>query len=158
MGAADLPSSSERTSFFDAQAAHRASARAWSAASAVLILGLGSVYGFLVLLVVSFYGLLFLGLFPKWLTAPLAAAGLTDNLPPAWFLWIGGILFAAGVAVLIRSLLGTAPLGAIESAVGLRTVNSSDLEERQLANIVGEMAIAGGVPEPRVLLMERRGR
>ena len=82
MGAADLPSSSERTSFFDAQATHRTSARAWSAASAVLILGLGSVYGFFMLLVVSFYGLLFLGLFPKWLTAPLAAAGLTDNLPP----------------------------------------------------------------------------
>lgn len=154
MGVADPPSSSERTSFFDAQAAHRASARAWSAASAVLILGLGSMYGFLMLLVVSFYGLLFLGLFPKWLTAPLVAAGLTDNLPPAWFLWIGGILLAAGVAVLIRSVLGTAPLGAIESAVGLRTVNSSDLEERQLANIVSEMAIAGGVPEPRVLLME----
>src|SRR5207344_791014 len=62
MGAADLPSTSERISFFDAQAAHRASARLWSAASAVLILGLGSVYGFLMLLVVSFYGLLLLGL------------------------------------------------------------------------------------------------
>jgi hypothetical protein len=50
--------------------------------------------------------------------------------------------------------LSTGPFGAIESAVGLCQVNSSDLEERQLTNIVAEMAIAGGVPGPRVLLLE----
>ena len=63
-------------------------------------------------------------------------------------------MLAAGVAAAVRRVLGTASLGAIESAVGLRPVNPADLEERQLANIVSEMAIAGGVPEPRVLLME----
>jgi Zn-dependent protease with chaperone function len=67
-----------------------------------------------------------------------------------WFLWT----VVAGVALLIRSVLGTAPFGVIESAMGLRPANSSDLEERQLAKIVGEMAIAGGVPEPRVFLTE----
>jgi Zn-dependent protease with chaperone function len=71
-----------------------------------------------------------------------------------WFLWTVGILLAAGVALLIRSVLGIAPFGVIESAMGLRPANSSDLEERQLAKIVGEMAIAGGVPEPRVFLTE----
>ncbi|HEY5811840.1 MAG TPA: M48 family metalloprotease, partial [Terrimicrobiaceae bacterium] len=73
---------------------------------------------------------------------------------PAWFLFTAGLVLAAGVARLVRSVLGEAPLGAIEGAVGLREVNPDDLEERQLANIVGEMAIAGGVPEPRLLLME----
>jgi hypothetical protein len=32
--------------------------------------------------------------------------------------------------------------------------NPADLEERQLENIVGGMAMAGGVSQPRVLLME----
>lgn len=141
-------------SFFDAQASHRLAARLWGMASALLVLCLGGFFGFLLMVVISFYGLLILGLLPKWLTQPLAAVGVTDNLPPAWFLLTSGILLAAGLALLVRSLLGAAPLGAIESAVGLRPVNSSDLEERQLANIVGEMAIAGSVPEPRVFLME----
>jgi Zn-dependent protease with chaperone function len=144
----------EPVSFFDEQATHRTRARLWSAVSAILILGLGGVYGFLMLVVVSFYALLLVGFFPEWITAPLAAAGPTDNLPPGWFLLTAGMLLAAVVALLMRSVLGSAPFGAIEGAVGLRPVNPSDLEERQLANIVGERAIAGGVPEPRVLLME----
>lgn len=154
MNAENSQTAREPVSFFDEQATHRTRARFWSAVSAILILGLGGVYGFLMLVVVAFYALLLVGFFPEWITAPLAAAGLTDNLPPGWFLLTAGMLLAAVVALLMRSVLGSAPFGAIEGAVGLRPVNPSDLEERQLANIVGEMAIAGGVPEPRVLLME----
>jgi hypothetical protein len=150
----ESPPDSRRVSFFDEQATHRARARRWGAVSALIILGLGGVYGFLMLGVISFYALLLVELLPAWLTAPLAATGLKDNLPPAWFLFTAGVMLAAGVAAAVRRVLGTASLGAIESNVGLRPVNPADLEERQLANIVSEMAIAGGVPEPRVLLME----
>jgi Zn-dependent protease with chaperone function len=122
--------------------------------SALIILGVGGVYGFLMLGVISFYELLLVELLAAWLTAPLAATGLKDNLPPAWFLFTAGVMLAAGVAAAVRWVLGAASLGAIESTAGLRPVNPADLEERQLANIVSEMAIAGGVPEPRVLLME----
>jgi Zn-dependent protease with chaperone function len=65
-----------------------------------------------------------------------------------------GMMLAGGLAVVVRSILGSAPFGAIERAVGLRSVSASDPEERQLANIVGEMALAGGVPESRVQLLE----
>ena len=150
----ESPPDSRRVSFFDEQATHRARARRWCAVSALIILGLGGVYGFLMLGVISFYALLLVELLPAWLTAPLAATGLKDNLPPAWFLFTAGVMLAAGVAAAVRWVLGAASLGAIESTVGLRPVNPADLEERQLANIVSEMAIAGGVPEPRVLLME----
>ena len=129
---------SRRVSFFDEQATHRARARRWGAVSALIILGLGGVSGFLMLGVLSFYALLLAGLLPTWLTAPLAAAGLKDNLPPAWFLFTAGVMLAASVAAAVRRVLGTAFLGAIESTVGLRPVNPADLEERQLANIVSE--------------------
>jgi hypothetical protein len=66
MGTDNSPTTPERVSFFDAQAAHRTRAHLWSAVSAVLILGLGAYYGFFMLIVISFYGLLILGLFPKW--------------------------------------------------------------------------------------------
>ncbi|MFZ0711892.1 MAG: M48 family metalloprotease [Terrimicrobiaceae bacterium] len=150
----ESPPDSQRVSFFDEQATHRARAGRWGAVSALLILGLGSVYGFLMLGVISFYALLIAEFLPKWLTAPLAATGLKDHPPPAWFLLAAGMILAAVVAAAIQRVLGTASLGAIERSVGLRPVNAADLEERQLANIVSEMAIAGGVPEPRVLLME----
>ncbi|HEY5811130.1 MAG TPA: hypothetical protein VIT23_00570, partial [Terrimicrobiaceae bacterium] len=118
---------SQRVSFFEAQAAHRSRARLWSAVSAFLILCLGGLYGFLMLVVVSFYTLILVGFFPDWITAPLAAVGLKDNFPPAWFLFTAGLVLAAGVARLVRSVLGEAPLGAIEGAVGLREVNPDDL-------------------------------
>jgi hypothetical protein len=70
---------SRRVSFFDEQATHRARARRWGAVSALIILVLGGVYGFLMLGVLSFYALLLAGLLPTWLTAPLAAAGLKDS-------------------------------------------------------------------------------
>ncbi|HEY5707742.1 MAG TPA: M48 family metalloprotease [Terrimicrobiaceae bacterium] len=152
-----IPGSSEdsqRISFFDEQVTHRARARRWSAVSALIVLALGGVYGFLMLGVLSFYAILLLGFLPKSLKDPLVTTGLTNNLPPAWFLLAAGMMLAAGIAIAIRRILGTASLGTIESALGLRPVNPADLEERQLANIVSEMAIAGGVPEPRLLLME----
>jgi hypothetical protein len=94
----ESPPNSQRVSFFDEQATHRARARRWGAVSALIILGLGGVYGFLMLGVISFCALLLVELLPAWLTAPLAATGLKDNLPPAWFLFTAGVMLAAGVA------------------------------------------------------------
>jgi hypothetical protein len=53
--------------------------------SVLLIPGLGGIYGFLMLVVVSFYGVLLLGFLPEWLTARLAIADV--------FAWV---LLAAG--------------------------------------------------------------
>jgi hypothetical protein len=57
--------------------------------SVLLIPGLGGIYGFLMLVVVSFYGVLLLGFLPEWLTARLAIAGLKEDVS-AWVLLAAG--------------------------------------------------------------------
>ncbi|HEX6049012.1 MAG TPA: M48 family metalloprotease [Gemmatimonadaceae bacterium] len=58
-------------------------------------------------------------------------------------LWIG-----------IRRVLGHVAVGHVLEAAGTRQPNERDLEERQLTNVVEEMAIAAGVKPPRVLIVE----
>lgn len=58
-------------------------------------------------------------------------------------LWIG-----------IRRVLGHVAVGHMLEAAGTRKPNERDLEERQLTNVVEEMAIAAGVKPPRVLIIE----
>ena len=58
-------------------------------------------------------------------------------------LWIG-----------IRRVLGHVAVGHVLEAAGTRPPNERDLEERQLRNVVEEMAVAAGVKPPKVLIVD----
>jgi Zn-dependent protease with chaperone function len=58
-------------------------------------------------------------------------------------LWIG-----------VRRVLGRVAVGHVLEAAGGRPPNERDLEERQLRNVVEEMAVAAGVTPPRVLIID----
>jgi Zn-dependent protease with chaperone function len=54
----------------------------------------------------------------------------------------------------LRALLRRAGAGGTLLALGARDPRPGDLEERQLVNVVEEMAIAAGLPPPRVMLLD----
>ena len=60
-----------------------------------------------------------------------------------FLLWIG-----------IRRVLGRVAVGHVLEAAGGRPPNERDLEERQLRNVVDEMAVAAGVTPPRLLIID----
>ena len=70
-----------------------------------------------------------------------------------------GVLVLPGAVALfvlwlaIRHVLGHVAVGHALEATGARPPNERDLEERQLRNVVEEMAVAAGVKPPRVLII-----
>lgn len=54
----------------------------------------------------------------------------------------------------VRRLVLRAGAGAVVLAAGARPPRPGDIEERQLVNLVEEMALAAGVPPPRVMLLD----
>ena len=75
-------------------------------------------------------------------------------LTGAVFLLLPGILAMLGLWTMLRRLFSGAGVGALVIGLGAREPNLTDLEERQLVNVVEEMAIAAGVPAPRVMLLD----
>jgi Zn-dependent protease with chaperone function len=68
---------------------------------------------------------------------------------------VGPGVVLAGLAWLpIYRLFGRAGTGGAVLALGARPPRPGDLEEQQLVNLVGEMAIAAGIAPPRVLLLD----
>ena len=73
---------------------------------------------------------------------------------------VAGVLVLPGaIAILclwlaIRRVFGHVAVGHALEAAGARPPNERDLEERQIRNIVEEMAIAAGVKPPRVLIIQ----
>ena len=71
-----------------------------------------------------------------------------------------GVLVLPGAVALfvlwlaIRRVLGHVAVGHALEATGARPPNERDLEERQLRNVVEEMAVAAGVKPPRVLIID----
>jgi Zn-dependent protease with chaperone function len=72
-------------------------------------------------------------------------------------------LVAPGVALMValwlgvRALLHRAGVGGLLLKLGARDPRPLDLEEHQLQNIVQEMAIAAGLAQPRVVLLDTDG-
>lgn len=60
-----------------------------------------------------------------------------------------GVLFAA-----VRLILRKAGSNGVLAALGAREPNPEDLEEKQIVNLVDEMAIAAGVQAPRVRILD----
>jgi Zn-dependent protease with chaperone function len=67
---------------------------------------------------------------------------------------VPGIVAMLVVWLCVRWLFLRAGAGAVALATGARPPRPGDLEERQLVNLVEEMAIAAGVPPPRVLVLD----
>ena len=72
---------------------------------------------------------------------------------------VGVLVLPGAVALLllwlgIRRVLGRVAVGHALEAAGARPPNERDPEERQLRNVVEEMAIAAGVKPPRVLIID----
>ena len=92
-------------------------------------------------------------------------ASLDASAMPAWaallrIAFLIGVLVLPGAVALfalwlaIRRVLGHVAVGHALEAAGTRSPNERDLEERQLQNVVEEMAVAAGVKPPRVLIVD----
>ena len=85
---------------------------------------------------------------PERALAPLQAAlGVIAIIGP-------GVLVMIALWLLLRRLFVRAGAGGVLLALGARPPRQDDLEERQLVNVVEEMAIASGLPPPRVALLD----
>jgi Zn-dependent protease with chaperone function/uncharacterized tellurite resistance protein B-like protein len=76
---------------------------------------------------------------------------------PKIFLWAaGGTLAVIGCGSLFKTAQLSSGGSAVAESLGGRLIdsNSTDLHERKLLNVVEEMAIASGVPVPKVYVMD----
>jgi Zn-dependent protease with chaperone function len=92
-----------------------------------------------------------------WVGGKLLSTG-GSMLP--WFgdhpvaLWGVALLFPVGAWLAVRSVWLAAGVGETLLEMGAREPAPGDLEERQLVNVVEEMAIAAGIPAPGVRLID----
>jgi Zn-dependent protease with chaperone function len=162
------PQTGERVSFFAEQRRHR---RASGRLATVAILAV-ALMGIPVSLVLTpaFYGAVLIvadvyNLFhpiPPSITGPIgdAAHAVADaNLSPVAFVLLAFIVTAPGIAFMVSLWLGVrgvlgGGVGALLLGLGAREPRPGDLEERQIQNLVEEMAIAAGLPPPQVRLID----
>ncbi len=174
------PAGRRRRSFYDEQASRRRHARWWAALCGVAILVMG--LPLTVVLTPLVFGAAAVGVRLASLVVPLPAgvwaslhraAGL---VPAAVDLWVGNapagslgrldlaaalaVLLVPGVGAMIAVWAGFRRLArevvpdAVLERLGAREPRPGDLEELQLVDVVQEMALAAGVPAPRVLLID----
>ena len=67
---------------------------------------------------------------------------------------VPGILAIVALWFALRTTFRRFGVGAVLLSLGAREPRVGDLEERQLVNVVEEMAIAAGLPAPRVMLLD----
>jgi Zn-dependent protease with chaperone function len=109
----------------------------------------------LLIMLIPFMGWLSDGLF--WVGGTLLKTG--GALLP-WLgdhpvmLWGVAFLFPVGAWLAVRSVWLAAGVGETLLEMGAREPVPGDLEERQLVNVVEEMAIAAGIPAPGVRLID----
>jgi Zn-dependent protease with chaperone function len=170
----------DRTTFLEFQARNRRATWRLTLAYALVVGGCGflSAVGFvanvfLVLFALVFVpALLFLAIGALALLSP-ATAGLAEPIwdvglaPLGMVAGLPGLLPGAGAAIwaislllplvcwlTVRSVWLAAGVGHALLAMGARPPSPTDLEERQLVNVVQEMAIAAGIPPPEVRLLD----
>jgi heat shock protein HtpX len=171
----------ERTPFFDFQARNRRAT--WRLTFAyLLVVGVGgflSAVAFVAMLFLVLFALVFvpavlcLGLGALAMLSPLTAP-LTDLLWTIPFmpldivarlpqllpgegpgsLFVIGLLLPLGCGLAVRSVWLAVGVGHALLAMGARPPRPGDLEERQLVNVVHEMAIAAGIAPPEVRLLD----
>ena len=67
---------------------------------------------------------------------------------------VPGALSMLALWIAVRGLVGRVGVGWALDRIGARALNTRDAEERQLGNLVEEIAIAAGVRPPKVLLVD----
>jgi Zn-dependent protease with chaperone function len=85
---------------------------------------------------------------------PVPASILGPALVGVLMLVLPGILTMVVLWLLLRRLFSGPGVGGLAIGLGAREPRPADLEEHQLVNIVEEMAIAAGLPAPRVMLLD----
>lgn len=95
------------------------------------------------------YGMVAIG----WLTQGKAANPQALALGAAVLLLPGAIL-SVGLWLGVNALFRRAGVGGALLALKAREPNQSELKELQLADVVQEMAIAAGLPAPKIMLIE----
>ena len=91
----------------------------------------------------------------------LAPLGVVGNLPKLLpgdgaAIWVVGLVVPLACWLSVRSVWLAAGVGHTLLAIGARPPRDGDLEERQLVNVVQEMAIAAGIPAPEVRLLDAK--
>jgi Zn-dependent protease with chaperone function len=157
----------ERESFFEAVARHRRAAWRVTIVTGLCAALLAFVVG--VLMAPLLYGFIILALdvvnffhrTPEVVKPAMDVVGqLIDHpekVPALRWLYVGWITALPGLALMAVASLGLARLvrrSAVfdASALLLRAPDTSRLREIQLSNVVAEMALAAGIPTPRVLV------
>ncbi len=169
-----LPPTVDRTSFFDEQRRNRQTSRyyAWlsyalvgvmcvvmSVLLAPLLWGLIGLLVDLVNLVLPMPNLLG----SVWKVVDHAIEGLdkpgaaSSLLPLAAYGAIPGLLFLALLWRGVQALFERAGVYGMIASLPVRAPNTVDLEEKQLVNVVEEMAIAAAIPCPKVMLTDQPG-
>jgi Zn-dependent protease with chaperone function len=167
-----IPGPVDRVTFFTMQRRHRRASWRFSALAIVAVFLTGLPLS--ILITPLLYAVaLFIGEVTgaRWLAElhdlpllfPHALAFLAGKqviVPLREILIVSVILVAPGAILLlgfwsmIRVVFHRAGVGGVLLTLGARDPNLNDVEERQLMNLVEEMAIAAGVPPPRVMLLD----
>lgn len=168
----------ERETFYEAQRRHRRSAWRFSLLSGVAVLMLGLPLSVLVSPVATGLTVMTADVASRWVATP-DLIGETEDLSERWSdavdaqergepadfpvaqaVAVAGLLLVPGVVamglawLMVRRIFMRSATGAVVLAAGARPPNPGDLEERQLVNLVEEMALAAGVPPPRVMVVD----
>lgn len=95
------------------------------------------------------YGLLAI----DWLTANKAANPQAVAIGAA-ILLLPGTFLSVGLWLAVNALFRRAGVGGVLLALEAREPNPSEMKELQLSDVVQEMAIAAGLPAPRIMLID----
>jgi len=158
-----VPGPVDGESFHDQQVRHRRRSGWFTALSSVAIGLVGLPLSAVVSPLLYAAGLLVLDLVNLVARMPdplrhLAGDSSSDPSPEAWAVVVVALVVPGSVALLltwigVRRVFGPAGSGTALLALGAREP-SGDLEERQLRNVVDEMAAAAGIPAPRVMMLD----
>jgi len=169
----------ERRTFYEMQRRHRRSGWRFTALSALAVLCLGVPLSVVVSPFVLATGLIANDLANLVVPTPDLVGGMGGwfdegtvddpatpedegdiEIEPAAVGWITlglivpGMLGMLALWLAVRRMFLRAGAGAVEVAAGARPPRPGDVEERQLVNLVEEMALAAGVPPPRVRVVD----
>jgi Zn-dependent protease with chaperone function len=81
-------------------------------------------------------------------------APVAETIAVAAIWLLPGVLLMLFVWPILRRLFRSAGVGGVLMSLGAREPDLTDLEERQLVNVIEEMAIAAGQPAPGVMLLD----
>jgi len=176
---APIPGPSDRVTFLEEQRRHRRAT--WQALAlyglAVAAMGIAAstvlspLVGLLALLCTRLASLVvpvpdsvweafraFVALFDHLVSTIQARRFSVEQMVPN-MLRLGILLLPGALAIVLlwlglHALFRRAGVGGVVLGLGAREPRVDDLEEQQLVNVVQEMAIAAGIPPPRVMLLD----